>query len=194
MRQALLSILLLLLTTGFAAAGPFQDFLAATGMDNYAEVLEQWHKAAEQGDANAQYNLGRAYQLGFGVPQDYTEAAKWTKEAAEQGKVAAQLLLGYAYSDGEGVPQDNNKAAKWFRLAAEQGLVAAQFNIGLAYYQGEGVPQDYVLAHMWFNLAAAREGSLGRNAAKNRDMIAKQMTREQIAEAQRMAREWKPSE
>ena len=59
--------------------------------------------------------------------------------------------------------------------------------LGSMYYTGRGVHQDYVLAHMWFNLSAARGGSPER-----RDSILHQMTREQIAEAQRFAREWKP--
>ncbi len=62
------------------------------------------------------------------------------------------------------------------------------------YEQGQGVPQDYVQAHMWFNLAASRSppGADHAKAVKNRDILAAKMTPAQIAEAQRMAREWKP--
>ncbi len=61
------------------------------------------------------------------------------------------------------------------------------------YNYGQGVPQDYIQAHMWYNLAAASGGDDDREmAAKNRDLIAEKMTSEQIAEAQRLAREWKP--
>ena len=78
-------------------------------------------------------------------------------------------------------------------MAAEQGNAAAQYNIGVMYYKGQGVPQDYVQAHMWFNLAASRLEAEKRNeAVKNRDIIASRMTPAQIAEAQRLAREWKP--
>ena len=71
--------------------------------------------------------------------------------------------------------------------AAEQGDASAQFNLGVAYDNGDGVLQDYSKAHMWYNLAAAKGAE---NAGKNRDSIAKEMTSEQIAEAQKMAREW----
>ena len=74
-------------------------------------------------------------------------------------------------------------------LAAEQGDAHGQSNLGLSYAKGEGVPQDYILAHMWFNLAAAQGNA---NAIKGRDMVAGAMTPAQIAEAQRLAREWKP--
>ena len=79
---------------------------------------------------------------------------------------------------------------KWYRLAADQGNACAQYNLGIMYAKGQGVPQDYVLAHMWFNLSAAQ--GIG-DAVKNRDIAAGKMTPDQLAEAQRLAREWKPS-
>ena len=93
------------------------------------------------------------------------------------------------YANGQGVPQDYAEALKWYRLAAMQGHGPAQQNLGVMYVLGQGVPQDYVQAHIWFNLAAAN----GANAAGTyRDRIAPKMTPEQIALAQRLAREWKP--
>jgi TPR repeat protein len=86
-----------------------------------------------------------------------------------------------------GVPQDNAEAVRWFRLAAEQGMAEAQISLGTRYALGEGVPEDDVLAYMWWNLAAA-QGS--ENAQDNKDIIEERMTREQIAEAQRLSREW----
>jgi hypothetical protein len=85
------------------------------------------------------------------------------------------------------VPQDYGEAARWYRQAAEQGDAGGQFNLGSAYYSGQGVPQDYVQTHMWCNLAAAAGN---RMAPTIRDLIAKKMTPTQIAEAQRLAREW----
>jgi len=76
---------------------------------------------------------------------------------------------------------------KWWRLAAEQGDAGAQYNLGRIYATGRGVPQDIVLAHMWSHLAALQ----GHEQAQHRrDIAASQMTPDQIAEAQRMAREW----
>ena len=78
------------------------------------------------------------------------------------------------------------------RARAEQGDASAQFNLGVMYARGRGVPQDYVQAHKWVNLAASRATSDDRKSTKTRDAIAAQMTPEQVAEAQRLAREWKP--
>ena len=133
------------------------------------------------------------YADGEGVAQDYVEAAKWYRRAAEQGDDSAQFNLGRMYADGEGVAQDYVEAAKWYRRAAEQGDDSAQFNLGRMYADGEGVAQDYVLAHMWLNLSTSRtSGDEHKGDAEMRDAIAVEMTREQVAEAQRLAREWKP--
>ena len=153
------------------------------------DFISNLQELAEQGDADAQFKLGVMYDNGEGVPQDYTEAAKWFRLAAEQGDAWAQYFLGVRYANGEGVPQDYTEAVKWYRLAAEQGHASAQSNLGVRYAKGEGVPQDDVLAHKWFNLAAAQGDA---SAKKGRDIVTDRMTREQIAEAQRLAREWKP--
>ena len=92
------------------------------------------------------------------------------------------------FQDGEGLPQNFQLALKWFRRPAEKGYVQAQFNLAEMYAKGLGVPQDKVVAH---NVAAARSLFAGK-AREARDELAKSMTQKEIAEAQNMAREWKP--
>jgi len=122
--------------------------------------------------------------------QDYKEAAKWYRLSAEQGTAEAQFNLGLIYANGRGVPQDHKEAVKWYRLSTKQGTAEAQYNLGLMYAKGRGVPQDYVLTHMWFNIA----GSNGmKDAIKNRAIVEKRMTQQQIEKAQEMARNWKPT-
>ena len=154
---------------------------------DYAQALRWYRLAAEQGDAYAQFNLGTMYAKGHGVPQDYAEAGRWYRLAAEQGDAAAQYNLGVMYAKGQGVPKDYAQAMRWYRLAANQGDAKAQYNLGYMYAQGYGVPQDYVRAHMWWNLAAGGGFEISRN---DRDSLKKEMTPYQLAEAQRMAREW----
>ena len=131
------------------------------------------------------------YANGQGVPQDNVQAVKWYRLAADQGNARAQDNLGLMYANGQGVPQNNAEAAKWYRLAAVQGYARAQYNLGVMYANGQGVPEDNVQAHKWFNLAGAGGDEDGR---KNRDIVAKVMTPAQIAEAQRLASEWKPKQ
>ena len=131
--------------------------------------------------------MGVVYADGRGVPEDDVEAVKWFRKAAEQGYAVAQTMLGLMYYRGDGVPKDDAEAVKWFRKAAEQGYAKAQYNLGLMYYRGDGVPKDEAEAVKWFNLAAAT-GS--EKSAKSRDILAKRMTKEQIAEGQKLSREW----
>lgn len=97
---------------------------------DYQEVFK-WHtfklqsKAAKQGNADAEYDLGIMYELGKGVTKDSTESVKWFGKAAEHGHAAAQYKLGVIYYNGKGVPKDNVLAYKWVNLAAAQGREGA---------------------------------------------------------------------
>jgi TPR repeat protein len=130
------------------------------------------------------------YFYGRGVPQDYAETVMWFRLAADKGNASGQFLLGTMYDNGRGVRQDLAEAVKWYHLAAEQGHERAQYILGLMYGSGRGVPLDHVRAHMWFNLAAARGN---QDAAMGRERAAQHMIPAQIAEAQKLAREWKPA-
>ena len=95
------------------------------------------------------------------------------------------------FEDGVAAAQkgDYATAMRLWRPLANKGVVEAQFNLGVMYAKGEGVPQDNVIAHMWFTLAATKGDA---DASTNRDNATALMTPAQIAEAQKMAREWKP--
>ena len=95
------------------------------------ETVAEVRAKAEQGDADAQYNLGLRYGTGEGVPQNDAEAVRWLRLAADQGIAGAQFILGLTYASGEGVPQDDAEAVRWYRLAADQGDASAQFNLGV---------------------------------------------------------------
>ena len=143
--------------------------------------------AAEAGEPMAQCNLGLLYLNGFEVPQDDKKAAIWFRAAAEQGNAYAQRFnLGVMYHDGRGVSQDYADAVKWYRLAADQGYADAQGNLGVMYHDGRGVPQDYGEAYAWFSVAAAFGDA---NAANNRDIVAGELTREQLWPWQKRATE-----
>jgi uncharacterized protein len=189
-----------------AGAGPLEDSETALQNGDYALVLRLLRPLADGGNADAQIKLGDMYDKGQGVPQDYSRAVAWYRKAASTGSVEAFYILGQVYSKGRSIPditQDYIQAAMWYRKAADKGLFVAQFLLGEMYENGQGVPQDYVQAHMWFNLAASRPCK-GHDllsvevckydtadAISDRDEVATKMTPSQIAEAQRMASEWK---
>jgi len=130
------------------------------------------------------------YAKGRGVPQNDSEAANWVRRSANQGHIIAQYNLAILYASGRGVEQDDSEAAKWYQLAADQGYTLAQSSLALQYKLGHGVPQDPVRALMWLNLAAARGDS---KAARERDAMLQSLNPPQIAEASKLAREWKPT-
>ena len=122
--------------------------------------------------------------------KDYASAFSLFRSLAEAGDPRAQDNLGVMYGKGNGVPQDYAESFKWHRRAAEQGFAHAQGNLGVMYAKGDGVPQDYVRAHMWLSLSASKGEQI---AVKNLEIVERQMTPAQITEAQRLARDWKPT-
>jgi len=184
MNRLLLTVFLFLASTGWA--GPIEDAEAAYKQGDYATALRILRPLAEQGMGRAQIKLGMMYDQGLGVAKDYEEAVKWFRMGAAQGNVWAQITLGDMYSQGKDIARDYAEAVKWYRLAAVQGHALGQVKLGLMYRRGFGVVQDYVLAQMWFNLGAV---SGDADAVQNRDIITKEMTPQQIGEAQKMARE-----
>ena len=171
------------------AIGSLEDTPTAYGRGYYATAL-LIRPLAEQGNAIAQYNLGVMYDQGEGVPQNDAEAMKWYRLAADQGHARAQYTLGTIYHEGRGVKQNYAEAFKWYRLAADQGDAEAQFNLGAMYAYGQGLAHYLVSALMWFNLAA---GQGTERAVRAGELIAKDLTPAQIAQAQELARDWKPT-
>jgi uncharacterized protein len=193
MQKAIAAGAALLMLGGVALADPFGDALAANAHEDYASAFPLFMACAVAENpytSLCEAFVGAYYELGQGTPQDYSEAMRWYRKAADRGLASAQTSIGMMYNYGNGVPIDYAEAARWYRKAADQGESRAQRDLGNMYSVGHGVLRDYVKAHMWLNLAAAQGAP---DAAANRDYLAKLMTRAQLAEAQLLAREWKPS-
>jgi len=178
---------------------------------------------APKGDVAAQYNLGRAYENGFGVKkdpaeaanwyqraaeqghsdaqnslgmllatarQDYAGAARWFGQAAAQGNPDAQYNLGVLHRNGLGVKQDYETAVHWFQKSAQQGHVQAQRDLGKMYERGQGVKPDCQEAYQWLKLAQLQGDEEAENELK---ICAAAMSADQIAAAEKMAREFRTS-
>ena len=131
--------------------------------------------------------------MGRGVSQDFSKALHWYKKSAGNGNTVAQYNLGVLFMDGRGTAVENKTAISWWQKAANQGLLQAQKNLGIAYWRGDGVSKDLIKARMWLDIAI-RYADIGvleeiHNLAYT---VEKQMTPSQIAEAKRLAAEWKP--
>ncbi len=161
MRHLIVAILTFILSLP-ATAQDLQKGLEAAERGDFAMALEEWRPLAEQGQVDAQNNLGILYDNGWGVGQNHGEAVKWYRLAAVQGHAMAQSHLGDMYGYGKGVPQDYIEAEKWYRLAAEQGIAVAQNNLGTMYNNGEGVAQDYAEAVRWYRKAAEQNYAIAQ--------------------------------
>jgi uncharacterized protein len=184
-----LTFIFLLTSSSVIFADDFQDGVDAYNRKDYKTAYQLWLPIAEQGDAEAQYNLGVMYDDGTGVLQDYKEAVRLFRLSAEQGNIGAKTNLGWMHDYGYGVHQDHKEALRLYRYSAELGNIYAQYNLGVMYGIGEGVSQDDTLAHMWWSLA----GSKGHEEATGeRVFLEKTMTEPQIQKAKELARNWKP--
>jgi TPR repeat protein len=122
--------------------------------DLVAKALPLYLQLAEQGNVEAQFQLGLIYTNRQGITKDDKQAAHWLVKAAEQGHREAQTKLGFMYATGKGVAQNYHSAVYWCYKAAEQNDAIAQFNLGLMYAKGQGVAQDNSLAFSWYSKAA----------------------------------------
>ena len=139
---------------------PAQDMLQAlSGQARERQLEQHLLEHAEQGDAQAQYEVGRRFWNGDGVDQDHKQAADWFDRAARQGLAAAQCALGLCYERGDGVEQDMWQAAAWYQWAAQQDDAEAQLRLSECYEKGRGVPKDMEKAAEWLYKAAQHGGS-----------------------------------
>ncbi|HEY0412022.1 MAG TPA: SPOR domain-containing protein [Allosphingosinicella sp.] len=119
---------------------------------NYAAAIAEWRPLADKGDADAQFDLGQAYKLGRGVPQDLKIAQSWFEKAAQQGHLQAQTMLGLIlFQSGE-----RARAMPWIKRGAEAGDPRAQYVLGTALFNGDLVAKDWVRAYALMTRAAAQ--------------------------------------
>jgi len=176
---AVVALALMVASTGVLAAAA----------KSFEELYEQQRPLAEKGDAMAQNIMGEMYDEADDL-WSHGEALKWYKLSADQGYAPAQLKLGKKYFYGRGVAENKAEAMRWWRIAADQGYGVAQFMLGVQCATGDGVPEDVVQAYMWFNIIAEKGFSYAKSSMES---VAKKMTKEQIAEALRLSREWRPT-
>lgn len=135
-----------------AAAQSVREGIEAWQKGDTAGAVAIWRPLAEQGDADAAFNLGQAYRLGKGVPIDLAKAQDWLDRAARQGHVDAQATLGLLlFQNGNRV-----SAMRWLNAAAEAGEARALLMVGTALYNGDGVAEDHVKAYAYISRAAAQ--------------------------------------
>ncbi len=120
----------------------------------YGDAIRWYQRAADAGDARAQFLLGLRYETGTDVETDMTAAAVWYGRAAAQGYADAQFKLAVMTAEGRGVAPDAAAAVVLYEQAAAAGLAVAQYNLGVAFLNGTGVERDVPQAYGWVAVAA----------------------------------------
>ena len=178
-----------------AEAAQLEEAKNAESRGDWAMAVKLFRPLADQGNASAQNNLGFIYEYARGVPKDFAEALKWYRRAADQGDATGESNLAGMYLMGQGVPLNYEESLNLYRKAAAQRFPGAFLNLGHMYLHGSGVPVDLVQAYMWYRLAtdpATAHLSVRQSADSRLDYLKQNMTPDQIAEAERRARDWKP--
>ena len=189
MRAIHAALLAVLLGTGCA----FMSIKSTPGTSSSEpEDSNSLRVLAEKGNDRAQYKLGLSYVNGGNeeATEDdtggYKEAFKWWRKAAQRNHPHAQYYLGVMYSSGLGVKKDYKEAYKWWHRAVEQNHPLAQNDLGSMYGNGLGIQEDHVTAYAWYDIAAMNGQKI---AEKNKTIIAKKMTLEEIGRGDKLSKE-----
>ena len=154
-------------------------------------AIQQLRAQAEKGNVEAQFALAQVYDRGREVPIDKAEAVRWYMRAAEQGDAFSQYLLGNNAWNGTGMPKSEQAAVRWWQRAAAQGFAPAQSSLGRTLVTGgQGVSPDKTQAYVWLALSA---GQGDQEADQQRATLVKQLQPDQLAQAKRLVKAWKPS-
>ena len=157
-------------------------------------AIRWYRRAADQGDADAQNNLGGMYARGDGVEPNGAQAVLWWTRAAQQSHAMAQYNLGFMYGDGLDLPPGPEDALQLPERTARGGPAMAGDGPGPASHDTQTVPQDYVRAYMWLTLASRHgTGAVRDGARQGRVRAERKMSAAELAEARRLAREWRPA-
>jgi TPR repeat protein len=179
--------LLVMVSFSQNAVAGLDEAYAAYQKGDYAAASAEWILLAQQNNAQAQYQLAKAYSNGQGVEQDYKRAFAWFSRAAEQGHADAQNDLGSFYATGLLFKKDYQHAVAWYAKAAQQNHAQAQNNLGILYGLGKGVEQNDLQSYKWLSIASTN-GYEKATIAKEK--LAKALTPDQLAQAETITQAW----
>jgi TPR repeat protein len=171
------------------------DYANGEGVKEDKIAAYQWFlKAAKQGFAMAQLVTGQVLIAGEGTKANSVEGIRWFRQAADQGLVDAEYELGKCFFEGTGVAPDIVAGVTLTRRAAERGFAPAQNKLGECYKEGLGVGKDYIQAYKWMALAAAQDDEHANDIRVSLAGIEALLSKEQVAQAQALARDFKPTQ
>ncbi|MBI3560267.1 MAG: sel1 repeat family protein [Gammaproteobacteria bacterium] len=150
-------IILIATGAGIAWAGPLEEGHQAFDAQHYEQAYKLWLPLAQQGNAEAQYNLALLFKNGLGIPKDERKALEWFHQAAHQGMTDAMYNIGVMYYEGKGAYRSDKSAIEWWQLGADNNHPNCEYNLGVMYAYGMGIQKDLNKAlKLW--QAAAQQG------------------------------------
>ncbi|QDV24955.1 tetratricopeptide repeat protein [Aureliella helgolandensis] len=167
-----------------------KDRIAAYEAGNLPLAVKEFGEAAEQGDADCQFNLALMYEQGMGVAKDENVAVVWYRKSDEQGNSNAQFILGVLCENGRGTAIEFHQANRWYRKAADQGDAFAIGNLGMLYLRGGGVKVD-TIASVALLLRSVMLDNSPANHAKQNISQSKGLTVQIITASQKLSWELK---
>lgn len=167
MKLAIIFILAFIFTLWCGAQQPSQPSAQSKPVASTPTALSEIQQRAAAGDAEAQFELGQAYEQGKAVAQDDEKAVEWFRKAADQGNAKAQNSLGVMYALGHGVTRDREEAVRWYKKAAKSGSPDGMYNVAISYYNGEGVDSSMDSACTWMRAAQQKGDAQAADALKH---------------------------
>ncbi|MAO57486.1 MAG: hypothetical protein CMM61_17565 [Rhodospirillaceae bacterium] len=150
MKYLWLPCLILVLFGAPVARADFQAGLTAYEQGAFKAAMQAWLPLAAAGDPEAQFRVGRLYDVGEGTAPDGKQAVYWYGKAHKSSHVSATYNLARLYDAGEIVERDFKRAADLYLEAACKGDPVSQFSIGRFYMAGYGIKKDPIRAFIWF--------------------------------------------
>lgn len=134
----------------------YHDKITSAGDETFEEAINRWHTSVNNGNVDAQRNLGLLYANGHGVPKDINRAFRYFSSAYEQGDIEAEKHLSKCYFDGHGTPIDEIKGLELLVDSAENGFHVAQYHLGTRHLKGRQIPLNYQASFYWTSRAAVQ--------------------------------------
>ena len=183
-------VMLVLATSVYAQDMPLlvNQGLAAYKAGNYKLAINNFTKAAQAGDTQAQANLGVVYSNGEAVKPDFSKALYWLNKAVKKNVPSAYYNLAQMYLQGTGVRVNNEKAINLLVNASSYNYAPAQEKLASIYMLGKSTKQDLVQAYKWYSLAALQGDKTSSNMLV---VLSKQMTKEQLSQANKLVQQFK---
>lgn len=189
----------LALALGLASASALAGYAegkAAFDKNDFDTAWRELDPLAKKGDAKAMFLIASMYHTGRGVPISYKDAAEWYLKSANAGEVQGVFMMGVVYEGGIGQPRSIEEAFKWYKKSADRGFYAGILKVANMYGKGQGVPKDNAAAYLWYAIAELRAPKDSNDRYELpivKDKLSTLLTKEQVADAERKAKAWKPS-